>query len=216
MSLFEGRELACDRGGRRVFEGLDFTLEAGGALLLDGPNGSGKSSLLRLMAGLLAPSEGELLWQQRPARADEQRSRVQFLGHLDAVKPVLSARENLEYWTGLRGGTGEVGAEPVDRALDLFGLAAQADVPGRLLSAGQKRRLALARLLTAPAGLWLLDEPGVGLDRDSLERLGRAVAGHREGGGCVVAATHMALPFGPAETLSLDRFAPRRAVEFLW
>ncbi len=216
MTLFEGRELACDRGGRRVFEDLGFALQAGGALLLEGPNGSGKSSLLRLMAGLLAPSEGELLWQQRPTRSDEQRSRVQFLGHLDAVKPVLSARENLQFWTGLRDGAGGSGAEPVERALDLFGLAAQADVPGRLLSAGQKRRLALARLLTAPAELWLLDEPGVGLDRDSLERLGRAVAGHREGGGCVVAATHMALPFGPAETLSLDRFAPQRAAEFLW
>ena len=96
MSPFEGRSLACIRGGRRVFEGLDFDLPAGGALLLTGPNGSGKSSLLRLMAGFLGPGEGTLSWNGEPAQADPEahRSRVQFLGHLDAVKLVLTARES--------------------------------------------------------------------------------------------------------------------------
>ena len=214
MSLFEGRNLTCVRGGRRVFEGLDFALPAGGALLLTGPNGSGKSSLLRLMAGFLKPSEGSLSWDGAAIGEDReaQRARVQFLGHLDAVKLVLTARENLAFWTGLREGA----ARSLDEALALFGLTAQAELPGRLLSAGQKRRLALARLLTAPADLWLLDEPGVGLDQDSLERLGQAVARHREGGGCLVASTHMPLPFGPTETLSLEGFAPAQAQDYLW
>ena len=206
MSLFEGRGLACRRGERWVFAALDFALPAGGALLLTGPNGSGKSSLLRLMAGLLPPAAGSLFWEDAPLRADPEshRRRVQFLGHLDAVKPVLSARENLAFWVALRGER----AEPakLDRALADFGLAALAEVPARLLSAGKKRRLALARLLATPVDLWLLDEPSVGLDAASGAALAGAMAAHRAEGGRVVASSHVPLELPGAESLDLEAF----------
>jgi heme exporter protein A len=205
MSLFEGRDLLCIRGERRVFEGLSFAVAAGGLLLLTGPNGSGKSSLLRLMAGLLRPAAGALLWDGTPVGddPDAQAARLQYLGHLDAVKPVLSAAENLRFWAGLHGG----GAAEVARALDGFDLGALAEVPGRMLSAGQKRRVALARLLAAPAEVWLLDEPTVGLDAASRERLSAAIADQRARGGRVVAATHTALEAPGAEVLALDDYA---------
>ena len=190
MSLFEGRDLLCVRGERRVFEGLSFALAAGGLLVLTGPNGSGKSSLLRIMAGLLRPAAGALLWDGAPVRddPDAHAARLQYLGHLDAVKPVLSAAENLMFWAALHGG----GAAEVTRALEAYDLGALAEVPGRMLSAGQKRRVALARLLAAPAEVWLLDEPTVGLDAASLARLTGAIAAHRARGGRLVVATHAA------------------------
>lgn len=214
MSLFEGRDLTCIRGERRVFAGLDFSLPAGGALLLTGPNGSGKSSLLRLMAGLLKPAGGELLWNGAPiaAEPEDYRARLHYLGHQDGVKPVLSAAENLVFWSGLRGAAPDGVADALAR-FDLTNLAA---VAGRLLSAGQKRRLALARLLAAPAELWLLDEPGVGLDAASLDRLGGEIARHRAGGGRIVASTHGDLPIELAQTLALDDFAAGPAMEPVW
>ncbi len=124
MSLFEGRDLLCVRGERRVFEGLSFALTAGGLLVLTGPNGSGKSSLLRIMAGLLRPAQGGLFWDGAPVAddPDAQGARLQYLGHLDAVKPVLSAAENLMFWTALHGGD----VAEVTRALDGFDLGALA------------------------------------------------------------------------------------------
>ena len=206
MSLFEGRDLLCVRGERRVFEGLSFALAAGGLLVLTGPNGSGKSSLLRIMAGLLRPAAGALLWDGAPVTddPDAHAARLQYLGHLDAVKPVLSAAENLMFWAALHGG----GAAEVTRALDGFDLGALAEVPGRMLSAGQKRRVALARLLATPAEVWLLDEPTVGLDAASLARLTGAIAAHRARGGRVVVATHAAPEAPDAEVLELGDFAP--------
>ena len=206
MSLFEGRDLVCVRGERRVFEGLSFAVAAGGLLVLTGPNGSGKSSLLRIMAGLLRPAAGALLWDGTPVAddPDAQAARLQYLGHLDAVKPVLSAAENLMFWAALHGG----GAAEVTRALDGFDLGALAEVPGRMLSAGQKRRVALARLLAAPAEVWLLDEPTVGLDAASLARLTGAIAAHRARGGRLVVATHAAPEAPDAEVLELGDFAP--------
>ncbi len=206
MSLFEGRDLLCVRGERRVFEGLSFALAAGGLLVLTGPNGSGKSSLLRIMAGLLRPAQGALFWDGAPVAGDPdaQAARLHYLGHLDAVKPVLSAAENLMFWAALHGG----GAAEATRALDGFDLGALAEVPGRMLSAGQKRRVALARLLAAPAEVWLLDEPTVGLDVASLARLTGAIAAHRAQGGRVVVATHAAPEAPDAEALELGDFAP--------
>ena len=214
MSLFEGRQLTCVRGMRRVFAGLDFALPAGGALLLTGPNGSGKSSLLRLMAGLLKPADGGLYWDgvALAEQPDLLRDRLHYVGHLEAVKPVLTARENLTFWAGLRDG----GAGQVEAALARFGLAAESDLPGRLLSAGQKHRLALSRLLATPAELWLLDEPGVGLDRESLERLGQEIARHRAGGGRVVLSTHGALPVEAPDTLALEAFAAPAELDYAW
>jgi heme exporter protein A len=210
---FEGRSLQCRRGGRDVFAGLDFVLPPGGALLLTGPNGSGKSSLLRLMAGLLRPAAGRLLWDGRPiAEAPEAHAvRLHYLGHLDAVKPVLSVSQNLRFWAALRGGT-----DAPKRALEAFALTELAEVPGRLLSAGQRRRLALARLIAAPAELWLLDEPSVGLDHASAVRLAAAIAEHRAGGGRVVVATHTALDLDDPQRLSLDDLAPTPLPEMVW
>lgn len=203
-SLFEGRELACIRGERIVFTGLNFTLAPGGALLLTGPNGSGKSSLLRLMAGLTRPAMGQLHWDGKAVAEDPEAhgARLQFVGHLEAVKPVLSVEENLMVWAGLRG----AGREAVRAALDRAGLAAFAEVPGRLLSAGQKRRLALARLLAAPAQLWLLDEPTVGLDQAAIGRLVEAFAAQRAGGGSVVVTSHVEVDLPGHQRLDLAAF----------
>lgn len=192
-----GRDLACLRGERMVFEGLGFDLAPGGALVLTGPNGSGKTSFLRLVAGLLRPAAGSLAWRGRPVGDDPDalRAELHYVGHLDAVKPLLTVSENLAFWARMRGGG------PVTKALAGFGLTALADVPARFLSSGQRRRVALARLLAAPAALWLLDEPTVGLDSESIEALTTAMAEQRDGGGMVIAATHATLALRDAGAL---------------
>lgn len=196
--MLEGQELACWRGERAVFAGLSFRLEPGGALLLVGANGAGKSSLLRLLAGLIPAAEGRLLWDGQDTLADRvaHAARLRYLGHGDALKLSLTARENLSFYARLWGGE-------VEEALAALGLAELADLPARVLSSGQKRRLALARLALAPAPLWLLDEPTVGLDAASVERLGGLLAGHRGRGGMVLAATHLPLPLPGAAELRL-------------
>ncbi len=206
MSMFQGHELTCIRGQRRVFAGLDFTVPAGGALILLGPNGSGKSSLLRLMAGLGRPAAGQLSWAGTPIAEDPEahRVRLRYAGHLDCVKAVLSVRENLSFWAGQYGAAE---AEAVNRGLKAFALESLADMPGQILSAGQKHRLALARLAASPGELWLLDEPTVGLDSAAQLRLTAAIAAHRETGGCVVAATHTPLDLPGAQSVNLSPYA---------
>ncbi len=206
---FEGRGLACRRGERLVFEGLDFALAPGAALLLTGPNGSGKSSLLRLMAGLTPPLMGALTWDGAAITEDAaaHRERLHLVGHQDALKAVLTVTEALAFSAALRGSP----SDSVLPALQKFHLAERADWPCRVLSAGQRRRLALARLLASPAPLWLLDEPTTGLDVTSTQDLLSAIAEHRAGGGMVAIATHLSLPIPSAETLPLERFAPRRS-----
>jgi heme exporter protein A len=210
MDRFVGHDLTCIRGDRLVFAGLDFALETGGALLLVGPNGSGKSSLLRLMAGLLAPAAGTLAWNGEPVAADREAhgGRLHYVGHLDAVKPVLSVLENVAFWGRLRPGGSRVAAE---EALTAFGIAHLANVPGRFLSAGQRRRVNLARILAAPAPLWLLDEPTTALDRAAIAGLEGAIARHRKGGGMVVAATHAPIALAGARTLDLAAFETEAA-----
>jgi heme exporter protein A len=195
MPLFQGRDLTCIRGERCVFAALNFALDAGGALVLTGPNGSGKSSLLRLMAGLLSPAQGTLLWDGAAVGEDPEahRGRLTYLGHLDAVKPVLTVGENLAFWTGLEDRTG-AGADGALAQVDLGHLA---EVPGRLL-------------------LWLLDEPTVGLDQDSIARLTTALAAHRNKGGQVVVATHAQVDLPGAETLDLGAFAASPDWELAW
>jgi heme exporter protein A len=204
-------ELACRRGARLVFAGVSFRLQAGGALVLTGANGSGKSSLLRLVAGLLAPAAGRLWWGAAPVAADlaGHHARLHYIGHLDAVKPVMTPREILGFWRALRGLDGAGSAPALGDALAAFALDAVADWPCRWLSAGQRRRLALARLLAAPAPLWLLDEPTSALDDDSQARLGQIIAAHRAAGGRVLLATHTAIALDDATGLALDAFAPR-------
>jgi heme exporter protein A len=200
---FTGQDLACRRGERLIFRGLDFVLPAGGALVLIGPNGSGKSSLLRLMAGLTPCEAGALAWNGSDIREDPavHRARLQFIGHSDALKPVLSAGESLTFWARMRGTSASI--EP---ALAHFGLGNAAALPCRYLSAGQKRRLALARLIAAPAELWLLDEPLTSLDNDAAAQLIAAITEHRARGGRVVLATHATIELGEATRLSLADF----------
>ena len=198
--------LTCRRGDRLIFAGLSCRVAAGGVLLVTGANGSGKSSLLRVLATLLTPAAGRLLWDGAPVAEALPRYRgaLHYLGHLDALKPALSPRETLLFWAAQRG----TGPQHVNAALTAFGLEAIADWPCRWLSAGQRRRVALARLAAAPVPVWLLDEPTAALDRDGEERLTTALARHRAGGGRAVIATHAPIAAEGAETLALDDVAP--------
>jgi heme exporter protein A len=211
-----GEGLACRRGGRLVFAGLDCRLDAGGALVLTGANGSGKSSLLRLLATLLAPASGRLSWGGAAvaAEAAAYRAAVHYVGHLDATKPTLTARETLGFWAALRG----TAVPETDAALAAFGLEGMADWPCRWLSAGQRRRLALARLIAAPAPIWLLDEPTAALDADGEVRLVAAIARHRAAGGRVALATHQTIAVPDAGHIALEDFAapPGDAVAAFW
>ena len=199
--------LSCERGGRRVFEDVDFAVAPGAALLLRGPNGSGKTSLLRIIAGFLTPPEGRLTWNGRPFgevddEAGDGPARIAYVGHLDAVKRALSVAENLAFWAGLYGGGGGV-----NQALDRLGIGHLAELPARFLSAGQRRRLGLARLMVTPAALWLLDEPTVTLDEASVAAVEALIAEHRGGGGMVMVASHaeMAIPGAAVLTLGAAR-----------
>ncbi|MEX2450660.1 MAG: heme ABC exporter ATP-binding protein CcmA [Rhodospirillales bacterium] len=210
MAHFAGTRLFCIRGERAVFSGLDFALEAGQALVLQGPNGSGKSSLLRIMAGLLRPEAGGLTWDGDPVRDDPEAhgARLHYLGHGNALKPALSVAENLRFWAALRGGAGVPG---VASALERFEIAHLADLPARFLSAGQRRRLALARVLAAPAPLWLLDEPANALDARATAILADVIGAHRAGGGMVVLATHARDVPGDVKSLDLADYAGEQA-----
>ena len=196
--------MACIRGERPVFSGVSFRLERGGALALVGPNGSGKSSLLRILCGLLLPANGTLTWDGAPVEDDwsAHRGRLHYVGHLDAVKPALTVAENLDHWARFRGA-----ARAAPDALQALGIEDLADVPGRYLSAGQRRRLALARVLATPAPLWLLDEPTVTLDAESAARVTTMIAAHRADDGMVIVATHGEIALDGADRLDLGRHA---------
>jgi heme exporter protein A len=213
MIRFAGEALACRRGERLVFAGVDFALASGDALILTGRNGSGKTSLLRLAAGLTRPAAGRLAWHDGPVSDDPQRhrGRLHFVGHLDAVKPALTVAENLRVWASLRG----AGEAAIRVALDSFGLGMLADAPARYLSAGQRRRLALSRLLAGEAPLWLLDEPTVALDRESVAAIHQAIARHRDGGGMAIIATNVELGIGGARRLALGDFLATEADDAL-
>ena len=177
--------LGCVRGSRSIFEGINFELCAGDALALVGPNGSGKSSLLRLIAGLLRPSGGQIVLEQGQPEASVAEQ-AHYLGHLDAFKPALTVQENLLFWARYLGASTTLCAP----ALAEVGLEAVASLPAAYLSAGQRRRLSLARLMAAPRPLWLLDEPTSALDAAGQGKLAELMRGHLLGGGIIVAATH--------------------------
>lgn len=215
MAVFSGEKLLCIRGERVVFSGLNFLLDAGGALVLIGPNGSGKSSLLRLMAGLLKPAVGHMDWDGEPVMEDREShsGRLHYVGHHDAVKPVLTVAENLRFWASIRSDATEVEAN-ISKALDIFDIEKLRDVPGRFLSAGQKRRVNLGRIVAAPAPVWLLDEPQTALDKATIKRLEQMMADHRAGGGMIILSTHLDINIGDHQTLNLSDFQASGASAF--
>ena len=183
-----GRGLRCVRGGREVFAGLDFDAEGGEALAVVGPNGSGKTSLLRLIAGLLAMEGGtvELAGGDTELTLPEQ---AHYLGHRDAMKPALTVTENLIFWAEFFGGTPGDPAE----AIEAVGLSHAAELPAGFLSAGQRRRLSIARLLAVHRPIWLLDEPTSALDLASQRVFAGLMTAHLARGGMIIAATHAPL-----------------------
>ncbi len=194
--------LACIRGERRIFSDLSFALAPGDALLVLGRNGAGKSTLLDLLAGRLMPAAGAV-------RLDESGDRtlaecLHYVGHRDALKSALTARENLDFARDFLGSPALSSRE----ALEAVGLVHAAGLPVAYLSAGQRRRVALARLLVAHRPLWLLDEPTSALDTASQENLRRLMEEHRDRGGMIIATTHAPLPLKDAREIRIERAAP--------
>lgn len=199
-ALLECRGLAFARNEEPVFGPLDFVLVPGEALQVHGGNGRGKTTLLRVLAGLLPAGEGEVHFEGRPVDRDHLARGCAFLGHLHGHKGELSCLENLEFASALQGGAGHAG-----QALAEVGLAGYEDTLARRMSAGQNKRLALARLRLSPAKLWLLDEPYANLDLDGIALVDRLLAGHLAGGGAALLTTHgaYAAPPVPVRTLEL-------------
>lgn len=194
------RNVTCVRGDRTVFSDLSLEVERGAALVVRGANGSGKSSLLRLIAGLLRPAAGKVEWRGVDPDAPAQ-TQLHYLGHLDALKPALSVREMLTFWARMLSGSGE-DTEP-ETALEAWHLDALADLPCAVLSAGQRRRVALAQLSLTDRPLWLLDEPTGPLDQRGADLVANAIRHHCGAGGTAIIATHRSLDLGEAQVLDL-------------
>lgn len=190
--------LACQRGGRTVFRDLSFQAAAGEALQVVGRNGAGKSSLLRMIAGLVPVAAGTLGLDGGDPEASIGEQ-AHYCGHQDAFKPALTVRENLAFWTAFLGGPAD--GDHLGAGLARLGLDHLADLPAGYLSAGQRRRLALARLVSIPRPLWLLDEPTAALDQASQQVLAGIMAAHLAGGGLILAATHGPLGIAARELL---------------
>lgn len=188
--------LACERGGRVVFDHLDFEVGGGEALIVTGRNGAGKSSLLRQIAGLVDIADGRIVLDGGNPESSLPEQ-AHYVGHLDALKAAMSVRETAEFWATYLGGG------RIDEALQQLDLADLADLPVAYLSAGQRRRLALSRLVLAPRPVWLLDEPTVALDRASIARLVALMEAHLAAGGIIVAATHQDMGLATARSLVL-------------
>jgi heme exporter protein A len=195
-----GNGLMVERGERVIFSGLNFGAAAGELVALTGPNGAGKTTLLRLIAGLIRPQAGTVELEG----GDEDRTigqQAHMIGHQHGIKPALTVEENLRFWKDFLGG------ETVQGGLEGLGLEAFRDFPAGVLSAGQRRRLSLARLLVAQRPIWLLDEPTTGLDQRSLLLLSEHMRGHLQEGGIIIAATHGALGLKPTAVIALGEAA---------
>ncbi|HEY0179876.1 MAG TPA: heme ABC exporter ATP-binding protein CcmA [Dokdonella sp.] len=202
--LLEANGLAFLRNDEPIFGPLDFALRAGEIVLIEGDNGAGKTTLLRVLSGLLAPSAGEIRLDGEPLTLARLSPQVALLGHLSGLKLELTALENLRFAAGLLGV--RAGLSPAS-ALAAVGLDGYAEVAVRQLSAGQKKRVALARVLLAPVGLWLLDEPYANLDRDGIELVNRLLERHAHGGGAALITSHGAYAY----TSGAPRRIPLRA-----
>lgn len=195
-------DLTCIRGGRTVFSGLTFSLKKGTGIELRGPNGAGKSSLLRVLAGFIPAATGEIALKG----ANEDRDfgeHCHYVGHLNGIKRAFTVRENLEFYATFLADEENPDGMDVDMALDAFDLTTLSDIPAALLSAGQSRRLGLARIALGHRPVWLLDEPSVSLDAASRKSLGRLIAAHMKNGGMVIASTHAPLGVKFGQTLTL-------------
>lgn len=204
--MLEAENLECVRGDRRLFSGVGFRLEAGELLYLQGKNGAGKTSLLRMLIGLLPPADGEIRWRgQSTARTvDEFHAELCYLGHYNAIKEELTPLENL--LASARLAKEDLDEEAALDALMQVGLAGREDLPCRYLSQGQKRRVALARLVKERRALWVLDEPFVALDVAAVDWLAGIIGGHLQRGGLAIMTTHqpVAIPAGAVRELRLS------------
>lgn len=201
--MLEADNLECVRGERRLFSGVGFRLEAGELLYLQGKNGAGKTSLLRMLIGLLPPEAGEIRWQGKPIGSDDFRADLCYLGHLNAIKEELTPLENL--LAAARLADTLLSEDDALDALEQVGLAGREDFACKYLSQGQKRRVALARLVTEKRPLWILDEPFVALDVAAVDWLAGIISGHLQRGGLAVMTTHqlVSIPAGQVRELRL-------------
>jgi heme exporter protein A len=202
--MLEALNLGCTRGDRRLFKGLNFFLKPGELIELRGANGSGKTSLLRILSGLSTPAEGEVRWQGKSIRSlgEEYSGAIAYLAHQNGVKDELSALENLRIASGVAGNA--LSKSEAQAILEQVGLSRQQNLPARSLSAGQRRRVALARLLTSKATLWILDEVLTSLD-DTAIKLSRVFIGdHLARGGLAIIATHQALDLAADRTQRIE------------
>ncbi|MEM6382226.1 MAG: heme ABC exporter ATP-binding protein CcmA [Pseudomonadota bacterium] len=205
--------MAFSRGERPLAAGISLSLTAGDAVALVGPNGSGKTSLLRILAGLAEPQAGRIALSVCDVAADVPRSALCHLGgHADGLKGALTVEQNLAFWIAYFGRPPQ--SPTIAEALDRLGIGHVIGLPAGILSQGQKRRVALARLLVAPRPIWLLDEPTAALDDASVERFMALAAAHRAAGGIVVFATHSALPMDGLKTLDLADYPPKLPASF--
>ncbi len=204
--MLEAIDLECQRGERRLFSGVGFRLAGGELLHVQGRNGAGKTSMLRIILGLTPPASGEIRWETKPINelADEYRAQLCYLGHHNAVKDELTALENLRINTWLA--DEKLSEDEALDALALVGLAGREDLPAKFLSQGQKRRVALARLVHERRPLWVLDEPFVALDTAAVTLVARLLGDHLQRGGMVVLTTHQLvdIPAGTIRNLVLS------------
>ena len=202
-------KLAVDRGERRIFEDLSFSVSAGTALVVTGPNGAGKSTLIKAIAGFLSPSAGDVRLEGAPGEERPLAEHCHYLAHDNALKSQLTVGENLSFWQRFLG----TPQGSVEAALEQVGLPGVGELPAGYLSAGQKRRVAIARLLVTHRPVWLVDEPTAALDKASEARFAELAMAHVAAGGILVAATHQALGIKDAQTLHLDKPAASLAFD---
>lgn len=200
MSL-TARNLSCIRQDRLIFKNIGFTVNPGEVLWVKGKNGAGKSSLLRMIAGLLKQAKGDILWQGEDVTVnpDGYQGQFRYIAHQDALKTVLTGQENLNFWAGY------TGSDAVTLALNEFELQKIADIPVGIMSAGQRKRTNLARLIACPAPLWVLDEPVSSLDVHYIDLFKNQLTKHVKAGGMALLATHQDLDLDFIQTLDLDQ-----------
>lgn len=202
--MLQGCDLTCVRGDRKLFQGINFTLNAGGLMQVNGPNGSGKTSLLRMICGLTRPDYGEITWHGEAINSLNglYYGELTFIGHLSGTKDDLTALENLHISSALSGA--QITDKQARDALDHIGLTGREFLPAKVLSQGQRRRVALARLLVSQTKLWVLDEPLAALDVNAVQLMQKLLEQHLKQGGMIVMTTHQNIDISAASTVQLQ------------